>query len=529
MCYDDHSVTVDDDVKEAINALKSGKHSGDKSCYSDHFINGTHRLFVVIAILLNGFITHNIAPESFYESILIPIPKDKKKSIHSSSNYRSIALSCIICKILDCIILKKHSKPLSTNDLQFGFKSKHSTTMCTFAIKEIIQYYKNKNSNIHIMLLDASQAFDRVNYEKLFSTLINRGLCPVAVRLLLNIYTHQKMCIQWYSHVTDKFTIVNGVKQGGVLSPTLFTNYIDDLLDQLKKSNVGCNVGNIYCGAFGYADDILLIAPTKTGLNKMISIAESFANTFDIIFNALKCKYMVFRKNDDCVSDYIVFDNIKILCSNFELHLGNPLSNDDGEKAIDREINLLYLRMNLLMSRFCFADNKVKYLLFKSYCMVVYGSQLLNYDCKHINKFYVAWRRCIRRLFNLPQTTHCSLLHILSDDNDIQTQLHKRVLKFVNKLCNSNNKVIQMCSKLAINGSNSDICQSINLICDNYGIRKDEIGSSKCFCKCKSSASDNDISKASIIQDFISFRSSIYTSHEDRESSTAIINMLCTE
>ena len=86
-----------------------------------------------------------------------------------------------------------------------------------------------------------------------------------------------------------------------------------------------------------------------------------------------------------------------------------------------------------------------------------------------------------------------------------------------------------MCSKLAINGSNSDICQSINLICDNYGIRKDEIGSSKCFCKCNSSASDNDISKASIIQDFISFRSSIYTSHEDRESSTAIINMLCTE
>ena len=80
-----------------------------------------------------------------------------------SSNYRAIALSSIICKILDTIILNKHHSILSTSDLQFGFKAKHSTTMCTFAVLETIKYYNNRNTNVHIMLLDASQAFDVFN------------------------------------------------------------------------------------------------------------------------------------------------------------------------------------------------------------------------------------------------------------------------------------------------------------------------------------------------------------------------------
>ena len=58
-------------------------------------------------------------------------------------------------------------------DLKIG----HSTTQCTATIDEVVNYYKNRNSSVYVLILDASHAFDRVNYKSHFCTLLNRGLC----------------------------------------------------------------------------------------------------------------------------------------------------------------------------------------------------------------------------------------------------------------------------------------------------------------------------------------------------------------
>ena len=74
-------------------------------------------------------------------SCLIPIPKNKRKSLNNSNNYRGIALSNIIGKVLDLVILNNNRHILETSDLQFGFKAKHSTTQCSFVLNEVTQYY----------------------------------------------------------------------------------------------------------------------------------------------------------------------------------------------------------------------------------------------------------------------------------------------------------------------------------------------------------------------------------------------------
>ena len=109
--------------------------------------------------------------------MLIPIPKDKSKALPDSKSYRAIAMGSILRKILDIHLHNTHAHILETNDLQFGFKRNHSASQCTFAVKEVIQYYNNKKSNVHVMLLHASQAFDRVNYAVLFRKLLDHGLC----------------------------------------------------------------------------------------------------------------------------------------------------------------------------------------------------------------------------------------------------------------------------------------------------------------------------------------------------------------
>ena len=131
---------------------------------------------------------------------------------------------------MDWVIIHSCKEALKTSDYQFGFKPAHCTSQCTFVVNETIQYYVNGGSHVYTMLLDASQAFDRVNYIKLFTLLLNKGLCPLVCRLLAMQYTGQSASIKWGETFSPSFPISNGVKQGGVLSPILFAVYIIEFI-----------------------------------------------------------------------------------------------------------------------------------------------------------------------------------------------------------------------------------------------------------------------------------------------------------
>ena len=103
---------------------------------------------------------------------------------------------------------------------------------------------------------------DRVHFVKLFELLIKRNMCPLTILLLLHVYTNQCLIASWNGCTSGSFTCSNGVTQGGILSPLLFCVYIDDLLSRLRALNVGCHVSNTFNGAFGYADDLTLLAPS---------------------------------------------------------------------------------------------------------------------------------------------------------------------------------------------------------------------------------------------------------------------------
>ena len=142
----------------------------------------------------------------------------------------------------------------------------------TRSLNETISHYTNNGSQVYALFLDASKAFDRLNFIKLFNKLLNKKMCPITVRLLLNMYLNQKIQVKWNGILSEPFNVSNGVRQGGVLSPLFFSIYIDELLIKLKKSGFGCTIGSYYFGALGYADDVVLLCPTREGLRNMIRI-----------------------------------------------------------------------------------------------------------------------------------------------------------------------------------------------------------------------------------------------------------------
>ena len=110
----------------------------------------------------------------------------------------------------------------------------------------------------------------------------------VVVRFLFRWYLQQKLKVCWGNTHSNVFWVSNGVRQGGVLSPILFSIYLDTLLLALKKSGIGCTLGGVYVGAFAYADDIVLLAPCLSSLRLMLGDCEVCAVRHGLTFNPLK-------------------------------------------------------------------------------------------------------------------------------------------------------------------------------------------------------------------------------------------------
>ena len=77
----------------------------------------------------------------------------------------------------------------------------------------------------------------------------------------------------------------NGIKQGAVLSPVLFTVYIDGLFQRLQTSGIVCHIGGVFASAFGYADDIVSLIPSVYALRHLICTCEKISEDYNIIFN----------------------------------------------------------------------------------------------------------------------------------------------------------------------------------------------------------------------------------------------------
>lgn len=505
----EHSITRVD-VSSAVKRLKPNRSDGMGQCLSNNFLQGSELFFQCLARLFNSLVLHGVAPDELLMSTLVPIPKDKRKSLSSSSNYRAIALSSIVGKVLDHVLLAKCQDTFSTSPWQYGFKKKLSTNHCTFVVKETIQHYLNNDSRVYLCLLDATAAFDRVEYVKLFKLLKTRDLCPIICRFLLLLYTSQSIRIRWGKSCSPAFDISNGVKQGGVMSPILFTVYIDELLTRLSQCGDGCYVGRRFHGAFGYADDVCLLSPSLAGLTRMLSVCDDFALEYKVKFNASKSKLIAYGDSATAAPANVSFMGGNVTTEKSAIYLGNLIGEVSHQDLVQRTVKDFLVKTNMVRLNFKLIPPDACYRLFKTYCMPLYGTQLFDLSDPSMSKLYTEWRKSIRYLLHLPYQTHCSLLPLICNDTSVQCQLQNRSLRFIRSLSNSSNPIVQNAFCLAMCGSGSNIANSISFLSSIARVNRNSVTNLTSMPMIESP--ENESIHASVINDLLHMR---YISHFD--------------
>ena len=215
----------------------------------------------------------------------------------------------------------------------------------------------------------------------------------------------QLVCVKWGKSVSQYFSIANGVRQGGILSPKLFALYMNRLSGALSLCKAGCYIDAQCMNHLMYADDICVMAPSAIALQKLLDVCYEYGITNDLIYNPLKSVCMVFKPRrfklycptvaigDECLK-YV--DSFKYLGFVFSEN-----KKDDADML--RQLRSLYAKANRITRMFHYCTVDVKLLLIKSYCTSFYCGYLWSdYKASTFSKLRVAFNIVYRRVLGLP-------------------------------------------------------------------------------------------------------------------------------
>lgn len=432
-------------LSKLISNMKNGKAAGLDGISCEH-IKFSHPILVsILSKLFNLFLSFSHIPHSFGASYTIPIPKcvGRTRAL-SVDDFRGISISPTISKLFEMAIIDRFASYFETSDHQFGFKKNQGCREAIFCVRNVVETFITNGSTVSVCALDLSKAFDRMNHYALLCKLMQRNYPVQLLTILETWFTVTVTCVKWKERFSRFFSLNVGVRQGGVLSPLFFAMFIDGLVTRVKSVNVGCYLSFSCCCVLLYADDIILLSPSITGLQLLVNACELECDSLDMQINVNKscCVRFGSRYNEPCseiVSKHggVIHwaDSCRYLGVNFVCGRFFRCSLDDSKSRFFRAFNGVYGKVGH------FASDQVLLSLLRAKCIpiLLYGIESCPLLVRQINSLEFSLTRTLMRIFKTNSPVVVKQCQVNFGIMPVASQLIIRTARFLTKYIASQN------------------------------------------------------------------------------------------
>ena len=349
--YSEHDEIKMNEVQDAIRMLKRGKAAGHDEITPEMLKNLGRNGVELLTSLFNKAWKEKRIPKDWELGIILPI--HKKGDNRECSNYRGISILSVVLKVYESILGKRLKTVIESQleEPQSGFRKGRGIQDHIFTIKQLIE--KNLNSGVFIAFLDLEKAFDSIPREVVWRSLSERGVDRRLIDCIASIYKTTRNYVRTGNLKSREFVTKEGLRQGGVLSPTLFNivmdNVIKDTKKKIKKLRVGYrNMKMMEISTCAFADDLAIFAESEQDLRYNLETWKRALQDQGLKINIDKTKVMVMGKEDLKVS--ILLDGKIVEQVETFTYLGVKIhSNGEMEAEINARIEntmKLYHAMN---------------------------------------------------------------------------------------------------------------------------------------------------------------------------------------
>jgi hypothetical protein len=252
-------------------------------------------------------------------------------------------------------------------------------------------------------MIDLRKAFDKTGFYGILNLLIKNNINPDIVRVLDHWFGINTARIKWGDALSKCVHCKSGVRQGGILSPLLFSVFIDIILQDLELSGLGCFINKKCLNSFLYADDLILLSISITDLQRLVNICSARFAQLDLPINYSKshCLRVGPRCNVICAS--IIVDGYDLKWLDSSKYLGVLFLK--GKKFTCNWLanrSNFYKCSNSIFSKFgSSAPVNIILKLVQSICFPIlfYGTPAVSLSKKDINSFSFAYNNIFSKLF----------------------------------------------------------------------------------------------------------------------------------
>ena len=186
--------------------------------------------------LFNNIVSSNTIPDGWRCSILVPIYKGKG-DIQDCGNYRGIKLTSHTLKIWEKVVERRLREMVNIGEGQYGFMPGKSTTDAIFALRQLMEKYREGQVPLHCVFIDLEKAYDRVPREEIWNYLRLKGVTERYVRLIQDMYRDSQTQVRCADGLSEPFYVTVGLHQGSALSPLLFINIMDCITKDIRRES----------------------------------------------------------------------------------------------------------------------------------------------------------------------------------------------------------------------------------------------------------------------------------------------------